>query len=225
MGVSAAAGGGATAPPAPPSPESTPSPSVPTTDELVRAVAQAQGAIAAALADGHLARDPYRFVLAGLSDTLGVLLKTTRRWENATAAVVAAQHPLSAEERAGLVREVVAAAADGTHRAARKEMAGLERAYHRERATRAGLAVAGAFAAGIAATFGGLWAAGMADVGPFGRRAQGAAAWAEVAENNPDPRPALAAAGVKADAAGRRYYSGVSLWLDPPRAPPAADKR
>jgi hypothetical protein len=73
---------------------------------------------------------------------------------------------------------------------------------------------------GSALTLGAL--AGF-DAGPFRPEAEAGAAWRELVRHNPDPRPALAAAEVRMDrATGRRYYAGVSLWLDPPNPAPAA---
>jgi hypothetical protein len=48
------------------------------------------------------------------------------------------------------------------------------------------------------------------------------AAWTPLLQNNPDPRPAIAAVEIRADQMSRRYYAGLSLWLTPARPPPAA---
>lgn len=193
---------------------------VPTRDEFVEAVAATQASLAQAIEAAGLQRDPLRFVLVAVSDLIGLLVKTTRRWENATSAVVAAQHPLSAEERAA----VVASAADGSKAGAvqgmREEARRIIRRFDHGTAIRAGLFVGGAYVGG-ALTVLGVFAA--MHLGPFSRQAAADGAWREVVEHNPDPRPMLGAATVKAErATGRRYYEGVSLWLDPPRAPPAS---
>lgn len=197
---------------------------VPTTDEFVQAVAAAQGEFARAIEGAELRRDPLRFVLVALSDTLGVLVKTTRRWEGAVGDVIAASRPLSQDERASLLREVVGAAKDGALDGAntgmRAEARRMIRTLDRGLAVRIGLWVGGAYVAGALTVLGVLLAG---QFGPFSRQAESAAAWSELEQNNPDPRPALAAGEVRTDrASGRRYYAGVSLWLDPSRPPPAA---
>jgi hypothetical protein len=44
-------------------------------------------------------------------------------------------------------------------------------------------------------------------------------AWQKLVQTNPDPRPALSLAEIRADRTGRRYYAGLALWLDPARPP------
>jgi hypothetical protein len=114
---------------------------VPATDELVAAVAEAQGELALAGEAAAMRRDPYRLVLAALSAALGVFLKSVRRWERAVADVIAARDPLSAAERADLVRALVEATKDGAYQATRKEAARMVRTLDRGLAARIGLGV------------------------------------------------------------------------------------
>jgi hypothetical protein len=193
------------------------SPEVPASDDLAAAIAGAQAQLATACAAGPLRRDPYRFVLFGLSGALGVLLTTTKRWEKAVADVIAARSPLSPEERGALSAAIVEAAKEGARQAMRKEAAAVIRGFDRRLAARTGLAVAGAFILGSLATAAAFW---RFSAGPFRPDADASAAWRELVRLNPDPRPALQAAEVRTDRNGRRYYGGVSLWLDPPASPP-----
>ena len=61
----------------------------------------------------------------------------------------------------------------------------------------------------------------VAHLGPFSPTAERNAAWQTLIQISPDPQPALAAAEIRADQTGRRYYSKLSLWLDPAQLPPA----
>jgi hypothetical protein len=82
----------------------------------------------------------------------------------------------------------------------------------------AGLSVGGAFVAGALSVLGVLV---VAHLGPFSPAAERNAAWQTLIQTNPDPQPALASAEIRADQTGRRYYSKLSLWLDPAQPPPA----
>jgi hypothetical protein len=73
-------------------------------------------------------------------------------------------------------------------------------------------AIGGALVAGFLGASALWWALGA---GPWGADA----AWADIIHANPDPRPALAVAGVRQDRESGRRYSVLSLWRDPP--PPA----
>lgn len=207
--------------PSPPSPQA---PVVPTSDELVASVARAQQALREAAEKGGMRHDPVRYMLAAISDVLGVQIKTTRRWEGCVADVIAAREPFPVEQRVALVEGVIAAskagALEGGQTGMREEARRIIRRFDRGTAIRAGLAVGGAYAAG------GLTVAALAllwQLGPFSQQAASIEAWRAVVETNPDPRSALAAAEVRVDrATGRRYYAGMSLWLDPPRPPPAS---
>ena len=95
----------------------------------------------------------------------------------------------------------------------------MVRTMDRRLSVQVGLAVGGAFVLGAVLAVVEVF---LADVGPFSREAQSQAAWRDLMLVNADPRPALANATVQADQAGRRYYSGLRLWLDPARLPPAS---
>ena len=98
----------------------------------------------------------------------------------------------------------------------RKEAQRMVRTFDRRLAAMFGVSVGGAFAVGGLAA----WALIVfTHWGPYGRDARSLAAWHELVQNNPDPRPAIASADIKADQTGRRYYAGLALWLDPARPP------
>ena len=186
--------------------------------ELEAAVIDAQAKLARAGEAAEMRRDPYQLVLAGLSAALGVLPGTVRRWDAAVADVIAARHPLTPEERADLVRELVEATKEGAYEGTRKEAARMVRRLDHGLAVRMGLWVDGAFVAGCLLTVGALaYFAG----GPFRPDVEAGSAWRDLVQNNPDPRPALGKGEVRTDRnTGRRYYAGVSLWLDPSGSPP-----
>ena len=188
-------------------------------DELDLAVAGAQSKLALAAAGKAMRNDPYQHVLAGLSDTLGVLPTMVRRWDAAVQEVIAARHPLTLEERTDLAHALVEATKDGAYEGTRKEAARMIRRLDRGLSVRIGLCIGGAFVAGIALAVGGL---AYFSGGPFRPDAEAGAAWREVVQLNPDPRPLFAAGEVRTDRTGRRYHAGVSLWMDPPPLPPGA---
>jgi hypothetical protein len=187
--------------------------------ELNAAVAEAQAMLATAAASKAMRHDPYKHILTGLSDTIGVLPTMVRRWEQAVQDVIAARHPLTPEERADLARALVEATKEGAFEGTRKEAARMIRRLDHTVAIRMGLYVGAAFVAGCMLTGGVLFATGT---GPFNPDAQAGAAWRELVQNNPDPRALLAAGEVRTDRTGRRYYAGVSLWMDPSPLPPGA---
>lgn len=190
----------------------------PLADDLVISIELAQADLEAAVETKALRHDPYRAILVGLSMSLGVFGKAITRWDSAVADVIASRDPLPVEERAALVHELVAATKQGAFEGMRKEAARMVRTLDRGLAVRIGVAVGGAFAAGVLATVATFLLLG---VGPFSREARGASVWHDIAQNNPDPRQMLGAAEVRTDkASGRRYYAGVSLWLDPVAPPP-----
>ncbi len=192
--------------------------------ELNAAVAGAQALLATAAASKAMRHDPYKHILTGLSDTIGVLPTMVRRWEQAVQDVIAARHPLTPEERADLARALVEATKEGAFEGTRKEAARMIRRLDRNFAVRMGLYVGAAFVAGCVLTVGTFAHFGA---GPFDPDAQAGAAWRDLVRLNPDPRALLAAGEVRTDRAGRRYYAGVSLWMDPsplPPAPPAKPK-
>ncbi len=190
---------------------------VPDAGELEAAIAGAQAKLAQAAATNAMRYDPYQHVLAGLSGTLGAFLKSTWRWEEATKAVIAARHPLTEEERADLVLALVEATKEGAFEGTRKEAARMIRRLDHSLSVRIGLLVGGTFVAGSLLTLGVLVAA---NAGPFRPDVEAGAVWRDLVQQNPDPRLALAAGEVRTDRNGRRYYAGVSLWLDPSRPPP-----
>jgi hypothetical protein len=185
-------------------------------DELQAAINEAQADLATACASPLLRREPIRLVLACLSSVLGVFGRSTSRWERAVADVVAARNPLSEDERAALKVELVEAVENGAFRGMRKEAQRMVRASDRRLAAMFGISVGAAFIVGGLAA----WALIVfAHWGPYSPPAERAAAWRDLVQNNPDPGPAIATAEIKADSTGRRYYAGLSLWLDPARPP------
>ena len=195
-------------------------PVVVSADELARAVAEAQQALLGAAAT-RAKGDETRMWLGAQSDALGALLKSTVRWERATADVIEVAREMAEAERdpgrlaqllAGLIGpELRDAVQDGAGQAMQAQARRFVRTLDRKLAMQLGAAVGGAFAAGcLAASL--LW--WQLSAGPWST----AAAWRDVVAHNADPRPALAAAEVHRDANGRRY-GVVSLWLDP--VPPA----
>jgi hypothetical protein len=178
--------------------------------------------LAQAAAGKAMRHDPYRHILTGLSDTIGVLPAMVRRWDAAVQDVIAARYPLTPEERADLVCALVEATKDGAYEGTRKEAARMIRRLDRSLAIRMGLCVGGAFVAGCVLTVGVL---AYFSGGPFRPDAEAGAAWREVVQFNPDPRPLLAAGEVRTDRAGRRYHAGVSLWMDPATLPPGGSAK
>ncbi len=213
-GAAASASSDGTAPP--------PDDPAPAAGELEAAVAEAQAMLAEAGETPEMRRDPYRVALAGLSLTIGALPRTVRAWDEAVKDVIAARHPLTQEERADLARAVVEATKDGAYEGTRKEAARMIRRLDYTVAVRMGLYVGAAFVAGCVLTVGAL---AYFTGGPFRPDVEAGAAWRELVQNNPDPRPLLAAGEVRTDRTGRRYHAGVSLWMDPSRPPPAASAK
>lgn len=175
--------------------------------DLHALISATQADLAAAVEHPALRRDPYKQILAGTFGTLGVLSAVMRKWEEGTAAMTAAQAP-----PAEVMQKAV-------YDATRKEAARLVRAIDRGQAGKIGLCVAGAYIFGAVSVVAFLM---ITHAGPFDRAAQSQAAWHDLVTENPDPRPALATATVQSDH-GRRYYSGLSLWIDP--ASPAPGKQ
>ena len=186
-------------------------------DDLRDLIQSAQSSLAQAADADVLRRDPYRLILAGLSGILGVFGCSISRWERAVQDVIDARDPLPEADRQALQAALVAAVEDGAYRGMRKEAGHMT--LDRRLAGQIGLAVGGAFVAGALSVLGVLV---MAHLGPFSPAAERNAAWQTLIQTNPDPRPAVAAAEIRADQSGRRYYSKLSLWLDPAQPPPAA---
>jgi len=193
---------------------------IPANDDLETAVAEAQATLARACDDISVRRDPVRLILEGLSDAIGVLPNTARRMDAAVGAVIAARHPMTPEERADLVQALVGATQEGAFQGTRKEAARMIRRLDHGLAVRLGLYVGAAFVAGCVLTVGAL---AYFTGGPFRPAVEAGAAWRELVQLNPDPRALLASGEVRTDhATGRRYYAGVSLWMDPSPTPPGA---
>lgn len=186
-------------------------------DALVR---QAQAELAEGVQRAGLARDPYRHLMAALSHSLGVFPALVQRLDQV-------EHhgggPIDPELRTALLLEVGKGTRAGANDAMRVEAARTHRILNRDFAVRVGLSVAGAFMLGVALTYGVLRAT---QLGPFDRDVQAAAAWHDIEQRNPDPRQMLGAAEIRTDKpSGRRYYAGVSLWLDALGPPPGAGSR
>lgn len=200
-----------------------PAATVPDVGELDASVAEAQALLAEAAASKAMRHDPYRHILIGLAGTIGVLPTMVRRWDAAVKDVIAARHPLTPEERADLVSALVEATTKGAYEGTRKEAARMIRRLDHGLAIRMGLCVGAAFVLGSALTVG---AFAYLNSGPFRPDVEGSPVWRELVQNNPDPRPALAAGDVRVERnTGRRYYAGVSLWLDPSRPPPSTSAK
>jgi hypothetical protein len=178
-------------------------------DELQAAIASAQVSLTQACEAAGTAQDPIRLILAGLSDTIGIFGKSIRRWERAVADVVAARE-LSDDDRSALTE----ATEKGAYNGMRKEAQRMIRTLDRRLMVSVGLGVGGAFVLGAVSAIAVLM---LIHAGPFSPQE----AWRDVTQNNPDPRPAFAAADIRTDRSGRRYYAGLSLWLDPARPPSA----
>jgi hypothetical protein len=181
-------------------------------DELQAAIVSAQASLAQACEVAGTGQDPIRLVLAALADTIGIFGKSIRRWERAVADVIVAQDPLSDDDRSKLVKAVE----DGAYNATRKEARRMIRTLDSKLVVTIGLAVGAAFIVGGLTAWGAIMATHW---GPYSPSAQSAEAWHDLMANNPDPRPAIAGAEIRADHNGRRYYAGLSLWIDPARPP------
>lgn len=186
----------------------------PEPNTFAQAIAAAQADLALAGESGPMRRDPYRITLAAQSIMLGTFLEANNRWEQATDAVIAARNPLPPEHMEALKYELVTSTQNGASIAYRAEAKRYLRTIDRKLAMQIGSIVGAAFVAGgiVVAALG--WSL---SAGPF----TADKAWQDIIAINPDPRPALAGAATQLDRnSGRRYYSGVSLWLDPSHGAP-----
>ncbi len=122
-------------------------------DELHDAIASAQAGLKQACDAVGNGQDPVRLVLAGLSDTIGIFGKSTRRWERAVGDIIAARNPLSDAAK----RELVTAVEDGAFKGVRKEANRMIRSIDRRSSVMIGLSVAGAFVIGSLIGFGSGW--------------------------------------------------------------------
>lgn len=183
----------------------------PTADELARLVAEMQAGLEAGVRRGELARDPYAALVAAMSRTLGVFPALVRAME-------ATRQPLTTAERDTLAKAMGADAG----RAIRGAAAEVVGAATRRLVATAALGIA----ALVAAAGAGGFFAGRASaerevvVAEAGLRleAGSARAWLDVIRANPDPRPVLGRANLRAEGGGR-YYDGVTLWQTPPGPP------
>jgi hypothetical protein len=149
-------------------------------------------------------RDPYRMVLK-------LLVAVARLQPAVVRAITAAKHPLN-----DMKAELLVAVREGAVQGASGEARYLGRKVDRRLAVWIGMSIGVAFVAG------GLTVAAfsfLADTGRFGPTDMGDAAWVELIKNNPDPRTALKAAPVQADASGRKFYNGLLLWAEPAPTP------
>ena len=190
---------------------------VSTADEYEAAISSAQDSLQRAAGRVGPHGDEARLWLVAQSDALGALLKTTRRWERATADVIEARDTFGEAERARTIRDFITAAHESFAAEVRKRAERMIRAFDRRTTALVACSIGGAFVGGL--MLGALALAGAlrwTGVGPWGSDA----AWAEVARNNPDPRPLLAKA-VDGTAPDGRRYKVLSLWTEPAKAPPA----
>lgn len=191
--------------------------SVSAADEYEAAIASAQQSLQRAAGRVGPHGDEARLWLVAQSDALGALLKTTRRWERATADVIEARDAFGEGERARVIRDFITVAHESFTAEVRKRAERMIRAFDRRTTALVGCCIGGAFMGGL--LVGALAVAAAlrwAGAGPWGADA----AWAEVARYNPDPRPLLAKAVDGAAPDGRRYKV-LSLWTDPAKGPPA----
>lgn len=182
-------------------------------DELRAAIEAAQADLAQAADLPSMRKDPVRLVLMAISGTLGVLGRSTTRWERAVADVIAARDPMTEEDRAALI----AAVEDGAYRGMRKEAQRMVRTLDSKLSVQIGL---GAVAVAVVSVMATVAFLAVTHTGPYSLPAETQAAWHDLMVNNPDPRPVIASAEIRADRAGRRYYTGLQLWIDPARPPP-----
>ena len=181
----------------------------PETDASIR---ESLDALGRAVQIARITNDPLLHTLEALASTVRAQHRLFVDGTLTLRQVLSEAQPLSAEERAALLREVSASAKDGadagTHRAANR----IVRSFDRKTAKWTGAWIGVAFVAGAAmATAVAFWG----NVGRFSPDA----AWREIVRLNPDPRPALQQAEIRS-MKGRRYRS-VALWMDPEPAPPS----
>ena len=191
--------------------------SVPAADEYEAAIVSAQDSLQRALGRVGPHGDETRLWLVAQSDALGALLKTTRRWERATAAVIEARDTFGEAERARTIRDFIVTAQESFTVEVRRRAERMVRSFDRRTIALIGGCIGGAFVGGLllgaVGLAGALW---WKSAGPWGANT----AWAELAHDNPDPHASLAsgAAGIAPDG---RHYTVVSLWTEPAKGPPA----
>lgn len=186
-------------------------------DDLQALIESARSGLTAAQDTPSIRRDPYRLVLAALSDILPIFGRSVTRWEGAVADVIAARHPFPEDEIEVLQTRIIAAVEKGAYQGMRAEGARVVRMIDTRLSVKIGACLGGAFILGAVSVVVFL---AVTSLGPFSPGAKQKEAWASLMQQNPDPRPAIAVAQVKTDQAGRRYAM-MPLWLDPPRSPPS----
>jgi hypothetical protein len=191
-------------------------PSGPPSDDLQAMIHQVRSDLTVVGEAPFMRREPYSLVLVALADTLSVFGRSITRWERAVADVIAARDPLPEADRIALKAELAEAVGTGAYNGMRKEAQRMVRTLDRHLSVQIGLTVGGAYILGVLSLVAMLFAL---QLGPFSREAKNQAAWSALIENNPDPRPSIASAEIRTDQTGRRYYAGLSLWLDPSRPP------
>lgn len=112
-------------------------------DELQAAIVLAQTGLMQAC-DAVSTGQEVRLVLAGLADTVGIFGKSIRRWEKATADIIAARN-LSDNDRAALKE----AMENGANKGMRAEARRMIRTIDSRLAVQIGIATGGAFVLGV----------------------------------------------------------------------------
>ena len=195
-------------------------PVIPTADDYAADVAATQASLRKAAERLGPKGDEARFYLLALSDTIGALFKTTKRWEMVTSEAIAGREAFGEGERARTMRDFITAAHESFAAEVRKRAERMIRTFDRRTTALIGGLIGGAFVGGLLigalAVVIAFWGSGA---GPWSANA----AWAELARNNPDPGRALAQATDGAAPDGRRYKV-LSLWTEPPKAPPTPSR-
>lgn len=189
-----------------------PAPSPPNAEDLARQVAEAQAWMEDGVQRGGLAGDAYAPLVRAFSRVLGIFPGLVRAME-------ASREPITPARWEAIERRQEEAAT----RVFRKASQSVVGAANRQATVRLTVGIAAIAAAAGAGGFVAGRVTASAEVASIeaGLRMQlgAAAAWVDIIRANPDPRAAVGAATVRADAQGRRYIEGLSLWAEPP-APP-----
>jgi hypothetical protein len=198
-------------------------------DELQDTIRSVRSNLATAGETPFLRRDPYRLVLAGLGDVLGVFGKSITRWERAVADVIAARDPLPKADRDALKVELITAVEDGAFRGMRKEAQRMLRTFDRAQARNTGLAVGGAFVLGGLSAWALLATLHWGEVATINRaldtlqaaavssRPTDAVVWLKLMQNN-DITQALAGCADPRSQDGRAACN-LPIWLGPAPQP------
>lgn len=162
---------------------------------------------------GALQGDPYGELVGAMGEGFDLLAQHAQLGE-------AQRHPLTVPERQELVADVVGAVARGM----RQEVGGIRAAVSRKALATLVLGMAAlALSSGVTGYVVGRTATqDEVVVVQAGLRMdlEAARAWLDIIRANPDPRPAWQRAAIRADASGRHYREGISLWNEmPPPVP------